>query len=286
MEVNDQGTESNAGTQFIAPIGYPPEVPARGNGGYPGPLYLDAPTFRSLLQLQGPSLGLWRAAEIAALREQVFEPPVLDLGCGDGLVTSMVLSKVEVGLDPDTRVLKCAVRHGIYERFEATPAEKMQLPGGSIGTVLSNSVLEHLPQLDAVLAAVARVLRPGGRLIFTVPTEAFSNWLVLPFTRYAAWRNHQLCHLNLWTTERWQEHLHRVGLQVEQVRTYLGHRWVSLWDALELSQQIWIARKRLFGIIWRRIPPSLLDRLALRAAQLNLAAPAPGGGRLIVARKQ
>jgi hypothetical protein len=33
------------------------------------PLYLDAPTFRVLLEQQGPSLGLWRAAEIAALRE-------------------------------------------------------------------------------------------------------------------------------------------------------------------------------------------------------------------------
>ncbi len=57
------------------------------------PLYLDTPTFRLLLDLQGPSLALWRAAEIAALREQTFEPPVLDLGCGDGIVSSMVLSQ-------------------------------------------------------------------------------------------------------------------------------------------------------------------------------------------------
>src|SRR5438270_13653786 len=36
------------------------------------PLHLDAPTFHTLLKLQGPSLGLWRAAEIAVLREQVY----------------------------------------------------------------------------------------------------------------------------------------------------------------------------------------------------------------------
>ena len=249
------------------------------------PLHLDAATFRTLLELQGPSLGLWRAAEIAALREQIFEPPVLDLGCGDGLVTSMVLSKVEIGLDPDVKVLERAAQHRIYERFEAVPAEDMHLPDGSIGTVFSNSVLEHLPCLDAALAAVARVLRPGGRLIFTCPTEAFSKWLVLPFSRYAEWRNHQLSHLNLWPTERWIEHLHRVGLQVEQVRPYLKHGWVSVWDALELSQQLWIAHKRLVGMLWRRIPPSSMERLALKASQLNLAASAPGGGRLIVARK-
>jgi hypothetical protein len=33
------------------------------------PLYLDASTFRVLLEQQGPSLGLWRATEIAVLRE-------------------------------------------------------------------------------------------------------------------------------------------------------------------------------------------------------------------------
>ncbi|HLH60533.1 MAG TPA: class I SAM-dependent methyltransferase [Ktedonobacteraceae bacterium] len=249
------------------------------------PLYLDAPTFRILLELQGPSLGLWRAAEIAALREQVFDPPVLDVGCGDGLVTSMVLSKVEIGLDPDEKVLERAARHRIYERFEAVPAEEMRLPDASIGTVLSNSVLEHLPCLDVVLAEIARVLRPGGRLIFTCPTEAFSRWLILPSARYATWRNRQLCHLNLWSTRRWIEHLNGAGLEVERVRPYLNHGWVSLWDALELAQQIWIADKRLVGMIWRRIPSSWMDRLARKASQLNLAASLPGGGRLIVARK-
>src|SRR3954449_9901652 len=125
------------------------------------PLHLDAPTFRMLLELQGPSLGLWRAAEIAVLREQVYEQPVLDLGCGDGLVTSYVLSKVEVGLDPDEKVLAQAAERGIYERFEAIPAEEIPLPDESMGTIVSNSVLEHLLKIDAVLEQVARVLRPG-----------------------------------------------------------------------------------------------------------------------------
>src|SRR5690348_5200946 len=197
------------------------------------PLRLDAPTFHTLLKLQGPSLGLWRAAETAVLREQVYEHPILDLGCGDGLVTAQVLTRVEIGLDPDEKVLKRAAQTGIYERLEAMPAEETRLPDESIGTVVSNSVLEHLPQLDAVLETVARVLRPGGRLIFTVPTEAFSKWLVLPVARYAAWRNSQLCHLNLWPVEHWISHLERVGLEVEEVRPYLRHALVATWDALE-----------------------------------------------------
>ena len=68
-------------------------------------LHLDEPTFRVLLEQQGPSLGLWRAAEIAVLREQTYERPILDLGCGDGLVTSMVLPRVEIGVDPNQKPL-------------------------------------------------------------------------------------------------------------------------------------------------------------------------------------
>ena len=249
-------------------------------------LHLDAPTFRMLLELQGPSLGLWRAAEIAVLREQEYERPVLDLGCGDGVVTSFVLSKVEVGLDPDKKVLAQAAERGIYERFEAIPAEELPLPDESIGTVVSNSVLEHLLKIDAVLEQVARVLRPGGRLLFTVPTEAFSTWLFLPSLRYAAWRNRHLAHRNLWPVECWVYHLRRVGLEVEMVRPYLRRELVYAWDALELLQQIWICRRRLVSIIWRHLPPSALDWLALRASRLDLSSSTVGGGRLIVARKR
>lgn len=71
----------------------------------PGSLHLDAPTFRLLLEQQGASLGLWRAAEIAVLREQTYERPILNLGCGDGLVSSMVLPGVEIGIDPDSKPL-------------------------------------------------------------------------------------------------------------------------------------------------------------------------------------
>ncbi|MGE5655545.1 MAG: class I SAM-dependent DNA methyltransferase [Actinomycetota bacterium] len=252
----------------------------------PSSLHLDAPTFRTLLERQGPSLGLWRAAEIAVLREQTYQPPVLDLGCGDGLVTSMVLSRVAIGLDPDERPLVQAKKRGIYDRLISLPAQNSQIPDRSIGTVVSNSVLEHIPQVDAVLAAVAQMLKPNGRLIFTTPTAAFSEWLALPIASYANWRNQQLCHLNLWSVAGWTQKLERVGLEVETVRPYLRRELVSAWDALELLQQIWIGKWRAFGVVWRRLPPSTLDRMAEWLSRLDLAAAAPGGGCLIAARKR
>lgn len=252
----------------------------------PRSLHLDTPTFRLLLEQQGPSLGLWRAAEVAVLREQTYERPILDLGCGDGLVTSMVLPRVEIGVDPEAKPLAQAQERSIYDHLIALPVEKSQIPHESISTVFSNSVLEHIPQLDTVLETVAQVLKPGGKLIFTAPTEAFSEWLALPIASYATWRNQQLCHLNLWPVEQWAQHLERVGLEIEEVRPYLRRELVSTWDGLELVQQISIAKRRVFGVFWRRIPASVMDNMAQWAASLDLAASAPGGGRLIVARKR
>ncbi len=249
------------------------------------PLRLGADDFQYLLTMFGPSLGLWRAAEIAALREQVYEAPVLDLGCGDGIVTSRVLERVAIGLDPDSAALEQAAKRGIYEQLVPNLVEQADIPPSSIGTVVSNSALEHAPNIDAALAAVRRMLQPGGRLIVTAPTEAFSRWLALPSARYAAWRNGQLVHRNLWSTTEWARRLEQAGLEMESVRPYLRRSLVTAWDALELLQMIWIGNRRLVGVVWKGIPPGWMARMARAGSHLDLSASEPGGGRLIAARK-
>jgi SAM-dependent methyltransferase len=249
------------------------------------PLYLPERDFRFLFGIFGPSLGIWRAAEIAALREQTWDPPILDLGAGDGFVTSCVLSAVAIGLDPDAVALEQAQQLKIYQCLLPQAMEAADLPPGSVGTVLSNSVLEHVPHIDAALAAAARVLRSGGHFIFTTPTEAFSRWLFLPSASYAARRNRHFQHLNLWPVEEWDRRLSAVGLKVECVRPLMRRAWVWNWDALELLQMVYIGRTRLFGRFWRRLPASFLYHLSRRAARVDLSSPPPGGGRLMVARK-
>lgn len=252
-------------------------------------LYLPEKDFRFLFHRLGPSLGLWRAAEIAALREVTCDPPVLDLGAGDGLITARVLRRVEIGLDPDRVALKNAAALGVYDQFIARPMEESGLAPNTLGTVISNSVLEHVARIDDALAASASALRPGGRLIFTAPTEAFSHWLTLPTARYAAKRNQHFQHLNLWPAEEWAARLEQAGLQVECVRPYLRRGLVRAWDMLELMQMIYLprgrGRVRVFGKLWRGMPQSWVDALARCASRLDLSAPAPGGGRLIIARK-
>ena len=84
------------------------------------PLHLDAAAYRVLFDRLGPSLAIWRAPprspRCGSRSAQSFPQPILDLGCGDGLVTSLVLPHVEIALDPDRQALGEAARLGVYER--------------------------------------------------------------------------------------------------------------------------------------------------------------------------
>jgi hypothetical protein len=130
-------------------------------------------------------------------------------------------------------------------------------------------------------------LCPGGHLVFSTPTEAFSRWLALPIRGYSAARNRHFVHKNLWPVEEWARRLEQAGMEIVMVRPYLRAGWVRAWDALELIQEARIGRGgRLFSQVWKRLPAAWLDRLACQAARVDLSAPEPGGGRLIVARKR
>ncbi|MBI3899848.1 MAG: class I SAM-dependent methyltransferase [Gammaproteobacteria bacterium] len=195
-------------------------------------LRLAASDFHILLERLGPSLTLWRAAEIAARRLQTYERPILDLGCGDGIVTSFVLPRVDIGVDPSAHAITCATALSMYDRLKQQRLEDATIPAASVGTILSNSVLEHLPNVGLTLTAAHRLLRPGGRLIFTAPTEAFSNWLALPLPAYRQWRNHHYEHRNLWPLDRWVFELTRAGFRITSVQPYLRRKLVTAWDAL------------------------------------------------------
>ena len=47
-----------------------------------------------------PSLAAWRAAELKALRQCTFTPPVLEIGCGNGRFASLLMPRVQLGRRP------------------------------------------------------------------------------------------------------------------------------------------------------------------------------------------
>ena len=92
-----------------------------------------------------------------------------DIGCGSGVVSKFLNENgvATMGLEPSRQGAVLSARRGVVS-FCASISE-LQLPDDSLDLVTMFDVLEHVESRDAVLAEVRRVLKPGGRIILTVP---------------------------------------------------------------------------------------------------------------------
>jgi ubiquinone/menaquinone biosynthesis C-methylase UbiE len=112
-----------------------------------------------------PHRALLRAVECKLMGAVPFERPVLDIGCGDGHFASIAYEDpIDVGIDLREAELREAARRGLAVYRAVARADATRLPFGddTFGTVVSNCAIEHIEDDDAVLAEIARVLRPGG----------------------------------------------------------------------------------------------------------------------------
>lgn len=89
---------------------------------------------------------------------------LLDVGCGSKPYRSLFKVTEYVGLDIDSPVSR---QRGVADVFYS--GQDFPFEAQSFDAVLCNQVLEHVFNPDEFLAEIERVLRPGGKLLLTVP---------------------------------------------------------------------------------------------------------------------
>ena len=96
---------------------------------------------------------------------------VLDLGCGSGtdLLIAAPTAGRAIGVDMTPAMLEragqSAAAMGLTNvELHESLIETLPLPDASVDVVISNGVIDLVPDKDAVFAEIDRVLRPGGRL--------------------------------------------------------------------------------------------------------------------------
>lgn len=116
-------------------------------------------------------------AEMAHLNE---ESAIVDVGCGIGFGTQYIMTnyqpKMLVGLDfTPQQILKAKKYHNDIlasfsrERFKFIVGDAMQMsfPDASFSHVISVEAVQHFSSLEKFIVESRRVLKPGGRLVFT-----------------------------------------------------------------------------------------------------------------------
>lgn len=132
---------------------------------------------------------------------------VLDVGCGDGQTGRLLLADrperlVGVEINPEA----AEVAREAYDEVLVGPAEEMlgELHG-PFDTILCYDVLEHLVDPWSVLAQLARLSTPGGRLHVSVPNARHLSLIFDVMVRgtfnYQPWGHRDETHLR-WFTPR------------------------------------------------------------------------------------
>jgi SAM-dependent methyltransferase len=178
------------------------------------------------------ALAFERYLECSIYQELPLERPILDLGCGEGIFAYILFDeKIDTGIDPNPRELKRASEYGGYSELIECFGNKIPKPDGSYNTVFSNSVLEHIPDVDSVMEEVRRILPIGGVFYFTVPSNNFDHYSVVngvltslgmkslakkfreSYDRF--WKHYHFYELN-----KWEDLIRSHGFEVTQSRLY------------------------------------------------------------------
>jgi ubiquinone/menaquinone biosynthesis C-methylase UbiE len=115
----------------------------------------------------------------------VHGPQVLDVGCGGGLIAGSVAAScgaTVIGVDPSSaQVRRFNKRHRKMDSLRALRARAESLPfsGASFDSLYSSCVWKHWPDSARGTAECARVLRPGGAIVFIEIDRSSSkeDWL-------------------------------------------------------------------------------------------------------------
>lgn len=136
---------------------------------------------------------------------------ILDFGCGNGSMLSILREHVasaeglEVN-DMPRALARKSFGFTVYDSLDAIPADKQY------DAIVSNHVIEHVPNPIDALQALGEHLKPGGKLVVMVPIEDFRA------RRNRDWRAPDINrHLHTWTPLQFANTLREAGFEPQHV---------------------------------------------------------------------
>ncbi len=215
------------------------------------------------VQIGPTSYTSWRATPLGAITEAleqrlllglVGDPAgrrILDAGCGDGALACTLAARgaVVTGVDPDPAMLAAARgradRAGVQPTFVAGRVDRLPFPDASFDVVVAVTVLCFVPDAAGAVREMARVLRPGGRLVIG-ELGRWSLWALLRRLRgwggSATWR---VAHFR--TASELRGLFNSADVPVDAVRGAVYYPPVGAVARPMLRADPWLGRRTTFG---------------------------------------
>ena len=205
----------------------------------------------------------WRATRLGAITEsleqraihQLLGPidgaEVLDAGCGDGTLARAMASRGAsvTGIDADPLMLAAARARaemtGVRVTFLSGRIERLPIPDASFDVLVAVTVLCFVADADTAVREMARVLRPGGRLVLG-ELGRWSLWATS--RRLRAWlgaTTWKAAHFR--TAEELRALLQQAGLSVVTVRGAVFYPPIGLCAQALAPLDPWLGHRTTIG---------------------------------------
>lgn len=186
-------------------------------------------------------LSVIRAREASIFNSLLpYEAKILDFGCGDGFFTSVSLlgfeHQIDIGLETDSFRAVKARESRVYKEVLVYDGDKIPLNNNSISTVISNSVMEHLLDVERSVSEIYRILKPKGVFYVSVMVDSYERNLlgkIFLGNIYLKWMRKRAYHENLLSKDQWEDLFQKNGFKVKVNYAYLDGQSTKLLDLLQ-----------------------------------------------------
>lgn len=216
----------------------------------------------------GHPVGLSRMEKTIRMLELSSWNKVCDIGCGEGLVTDQIkrITPGVTGFDiSEVRARSTAARN-----IDALCASATDIPlkDSQFDRVLCTEVMEHLPVPEEALREINRILKTGGKVVFSVPSEQVISNTILDIPDYElvhlTWSQiHEQykvrdAHVQSFTETSFKELLIKNGFQVTGINYTYEHSLrptMAIWYIFRLWRTFVpvIGEKRLYSPLGKRL---------------------------------
>ena len=123
----------------------------------------------------------WNPRNLEIIRDWVSPVPgdrILDVGCGKGHLVKALsdLGVDAIGIDLNPNAADVAV----VPRVQTMSATNLEFEDRAFDAVVSFHAIEHIPRIEEVLREMARVVKPGGKVLLVYPAEPIRGLYAIP----------------------------------------------------------------------------------------------------------